>query len=464
MNSVIRLGAVLMFLACGVTAQAANLVTLNIYNDIGNKDLWLYLQYANNSQAVNVSSALPNGKYVQPWQSGQLPLNSPLTFTFSNIDGGKLYFGLMGPNSKQFLTNNAAPPTNSDAFFGFVEFAYLKTDPHVTWDISNVDQLAMLCGMKCSDPSPPTNPAFTKCGYAALSQPLMLQGLLQACNLPANTSTNVAYLQCGPSLQYRKLASPSIAPAAYQKIMNDYLAQLAQNTVTVKLFSDDLRSIGGPASVTFTGKFQTPKINSAISTTNPVVLTLVGNDTAKTTIYLTTIALNGQTIFRSDSDGGMYIYQNGQPVAGAQNVHLNYSSPSPGYFGKEISSVVRNLLTAMNLGEIAYTKNATYDQSNSSTWVPAYSGKYSNTFNKFIVNSSNSYGMPYSDAAHSKVQYFSSGNATLQLHALAPNDSSTYTYYDGKISSNSEFLRELPYWVVSQFLGGLPFAIPINGN
>lgn len=464
MNSVTRLGAVLMFLACGVSAEADNLVTLNIYNDIGNKDLWLYLQYANNNQAVNVSNVLPNGKYVQPWQSGQLPLTSPLTFTFSNIDGGKLYFGLMGPNSLQYLSNNAAPPTNSDAFFGFIEFAYLTTDPYVTWDVSNVDQLAMLCGMKCADRSPPTNPAFTKCGYAALSQPLMLQGLLQACNLPANPTTNPAFLQCGPSLQYRKLASPSIAPSAYQKIMDDYLAQLALNTVTVKLLSDDLQSIGGPPSVTFTGKFQAPKINGAISTTNPVMLTLVGNDAARTTIYLTNVGLSGQTIFRSDSDGGMYIYQNGLPVAGGQNVHLNWSSPPPGYLGQEISSVVRNLLTAMNLGEIAYTKNATYDQSNSGTWIPAYSGKYYNSFNKFIVNSSNSYGMPYSDAAHAKVQYYSSGNATLQLHALAPNDATTFTYYDGRITTNSEFLRELPLWLLGRLLASLPLPPPTIGN
>lgn len=464
MNGLTRLGAVVMLLAWALSAHADNLVTLDIYNDIGDKNLWIYLQYANNNQAVNVSNVLPNGKYVQPWLSGQLPLTSPLSFTFSHIDGGKLYFGLMGPNSQQFLTNNAAPPTNSDAFFGFVEFAYLTTDPYVTWDVSNVDQLAMLCGIKCTDPSPPTNPPFTKCGYAALSQPLMLQGLLQACNLPANTTTNSAYLQCGPSLQYRKLASPSIAPAAYQKIMNDYLAQLALNTVSLKLQSDDLQGSGGPPSVTFTGKFQAPRINPVISSTNPVMLTLIGNDTAQTTIYLTSVGLNGQTIFRSDSDGGMYIYQNGAPVAGAQNVHLNWSSPPPGYFGQEISSVVRNLLTAMNLGEIAYTKNAIYDQTNSSTWLPAYSGKYYNTFNKFIVNSSNSYGMPYSDAAHSKVQYYSSGNATLQFHALAPNDASTFTYYDGRVTTNPEFLRELPLWLLGRLIGSLPFPIPNIGN
>ena len=303
-----------------------------------------------------------------------------------------------------------------------------------------MDQLALLCGLRCSDPSPPTQPPFTKCGYATLSQPGMLERLLQATDLPANHGANPAYLECGPTLQYRKLASPSIVPEAYQSIMDDYLMQLETNGVKVTLVSDDLVNSGGPPSAQFSGTFQTPAINPMISNTDPVVLQLDGNDSDHTVIYLTTTALNGQTVFRSDSDGGMYIYQNGSLVAGDQ--HLNWITNPPA-LGQEVSSVVRNLLTAMNLGQIKYGPGAVYDQSKPRTWQPAYTGEYYNSYNKFIVDNSNSYGMPYSDAAHSKVQYFSSGNATLDLHVLDPSDPSTITYFDGNPLSDPGLLEEV---------------------
>ena len=81
-------------MACPAFADSQ--VTVNIYNGLQNKGLWLYLQYAQNNQAVNVSNVLPNAQYVQPWKSGSLPVTEPLKFTFTNIDGAKLFFGLMG--------------------------------------------------------------------------------------------------------------------------------------------------------------------------------------------------------------------------------------------------------------------------------------------------------------------------------------------------------------------------------
>jgi hypothetical protein len=451
--------ALLIFVSGSVTSALGTEVTVNIHNDIRNKDLWLYLQYTADGNSINVNPDLPNGQYKQPWQSEALALNQPFKFTFQNINGGKLYFGLMGPNSVQFFSNNAAPPSNSDAFFGFIEFAFLTTDTHVTWDISNVDQLAMLCGLQCNNNGPPPagSPTFTKCGYNTVGQPLLLAGLLKACNLPANTNTNSAYLACGPSLQYRKLASPSIITAPYQSIMDNYLTQLANNGVKVTFVSDDLVSIGGPASVNFSGTFGVPTINPSINSTDPIVLTLTGDDSDKTVIYLTNQGLNGTSVFQSDSSEGMYVYQNG--VQKADNVHLNWASPPPGYLGQEVSSVVRNLLTSMNLGEIKYSKNAVYNQNYPVTWAKAYSGKYYNFYNKFIVERSNSYGMPYSDAAHAKVQYYSSPNATIDLHALAPLDPLTFKYYDASSATSNAVVRELGTLVFGHFFGNLPLDL-----
>lgn len=451
MSRLLRLSAAFLLLTFAVPALGQNVVTINIYNDVGNPNLWLYLQYAPDS--VIIGNTIPLQQYVQPWKPGGLPLTAPLKFQFSNIDGGKLFFGLMGPQTQGLLAQNAAPPSDSDAFFSFIEFAYLTTDLYVTWDVSNVDQLALLSGMRCQDPAPPpgVTPQFSKCGYASLGQPLLLSGLLQACNLRANPTTNKAYRPCGPNLMYSKLCSPSIVPEPYEGIMRNYLQALASNKVTVKFVSDDLTGIGGPGPVQFTGVFNRPAVVPGIATTQPIVLTLTGDDT--TIIYLTATALNGQTIFKSDSQGGMYVYQNNQLIG--NNVDLNWLSSSSQFPSQEVSSVIRNLLTAMNLGEIAYTPNAVYDQSNSNTWVPAYTGAYYNSFNKFIVNSSNSYGMPYSDAAHSKVQFYSSPNATIDLHALNPHDPFTCLYYYGSLASNPEFRREVQVLLLGQLLGNL---------
>ena len=56
--------------------------------------------------------------------------------------------------------------------------------------------------------------------------------------------------------------------------------------------------------------------------------------------------------------------------------------------------------------------------------------KYENKYNKYVVSNSNSYGMAYSDAAHAKVQFLTSGNVTVDLHVFGASNEATGNYYN----------------------------------
>ena len=417
-------------------------ITLVIHNDVGDPDVWLYMNCAASTDLKN----LVNQQYKQPWKNIKPADMKPHTVTFTNINSGNLSFGLMGPGSQGYLDStqalfNKPVSPQSDSFFGFIEFTYLSTDTQATWDLSNVDAVGMLCGLTC--------PEFSGgkcCGYNTTSQTEFVTNILKASGLDDNSP---AYKKCGPKLEYGKVLSPTLAPQAYNNVMAKYLAQLEAMGINVVLSSDPLQnystcgqSIGGPAAVKFTGKFQPA---AKVDGVDNVILKLAGQDADKTAIYLTTTALNGTSAFAADSDGGVYVYQ-GKNLVG-NNVHLNWGTtcadiPAPPKpvpaalktklaLQAQVSSIIRNLITAMNLGEIPYTKpGQTYDQNDPKTWVPAYTGEYSNLYNQYVVTHSNSYGMPYSDAAHSKVQYHSSGNSTVQLHLLGAKDPKTATYFN----------------------------------
>ncbi|MEK6260351.1 MAG: hypothetical protein AABP62_17165 [Planctomycetota bacterium] len=417
-------------------------ITLVIHNDTAEPEVWLYMNCASSTGLTNIV----NQKYAQPWKAIKPADMKPLTVTFKNIDSGNLSFGLMGPGSQGYLDSmqplfNKPISPKSDAFFGFIEFTYLKTDTQATWDLSNVDSVGMLCGMTC--------PEFSGgkcCGYNTTSQTDFVTNILKASSLDDKSS---AYMKCGPKLAYGKVLSPTLAPQAYHGVMARYLAQLEAKGINVVLSSDPLQNystcgqqIGGPGAVKFTGKFQPA---AKVDDVDNVILKLAGQDADKTTIYLTTTALNGTSAFAADSDGGVYVYQ-GKTLVG-NNVHLNWGTPCSDIpalpkpvpaalktklaLQAQVSSIIRNLITAMNLGEIPYAKEGqTYDQNDPKTWVPAYTGEYSNLYNQYVVTHSNSYGMPYSDAAHSKVQYHSGGNSTVQLHLLGAKDPKTATYFN----------------------------------
>lgn len=84
--------------------------------------------------------------------------------------------------------------------------------------------------------------------------------------------------------------------------------------INIELSSDHLQnystcgqSIGGPGAVKFTGKFHPA---AKVDGVDNVILKLAGQDADKTTIYLTTTALNGTSAFAADSDGGAYVNTN----------------------------------------------------------------------------------------------------------------------------------------------------------
>ena len=297
------------------------------------------------------------------------------------------------------------------------------------WDLTNVDGIGMLCGMTSNDPG------LTKCGY---KQP-QTQFSSSALSASGLTTSSTAWKGCGPkegkSYKYHKLLGPTLCPDQYSSKYTDYLNLLKTNGVKITLYSDDTtkdpdHSGPGLKSSSFTGQFSNPK---TIDNVKNVVLKLTSEPNFATELYFTTDALNGNTVVTGNSAKGLYVKKGGDFIA--KDVSINWINSGPVSATTRLQAWVdsvssRGIICALNCGEIPTTKDSEYDQKDQSTWVPAEKTKYGNPYNNYIVQNSNSYGMAYSDAAHSKVQFLTSNNITVDLYLLAANDPDTSKYYN----------------------------------
>ncbi|NQY10712.1 MAG: hypothetical protein HRT71_14525, partial [Flavobacteriales bacterium] len=55
--------------------------------------------------------------------------------------------------------------------------------------------------------------------------------------------------------------------------------------------------------------------------------------------------------------------------------------------------------------------------------------EYINSWNKFITDNSDSYGMAYSDGTHAKVQFHPLVDGTIDCHILKQDDAKTKDYW-----------------------------------
>lgn len=469
-------GLATVFIFIFLTFECFARITINIHNETGDSRAFLYLNTpAGSVKGLSGSDQDFNAQiYKQPFLNG----NNEYQISFDSIDSGNLNFGLLGPESEasDAFRNNKSISTTSDAYTGFIEFSYLPPGNgdkgKVYWDLSNVDQLGMLCGLKSNDPG------LIKAGYNKDGNSFT-KALLDKLAEEEVDVKSIA-VNCGPDLKYIKLLGPTIRPEAYSEMYNRYLDNLTAGEVNVTLWSDALPVAGSSyrswkdndwQSSEFTGHFSPPAdVNVGDVLIKDVILQLT-NDLYNTRIYLTKSALSGKSIVSGDSDGGMYVTCNDEiindssvsPALNSANVHLNWvgNSPAETYrFQAWVDSVTRELLVALNCGRIAVTPGAYYSQKDEYTWVPEKDRVYENPYNQYIVANSNSYGMSYSDGAGGKVQYLTGPDVVVDLYLLGPDNQDTSKYYD---SSDQSYNGPTQYEVAFGF-GSTVDKVEIDGK
>lgn len=227
---------------------------INFHNNLGNKDLYLFFDYANNANTVGVQG-FGKMQYLQPWRDGTLPLSSPYTCSFEWIDSGTFWFLVTNTAGAETIASHPNIPmgtADKNWVGGFFELTSLKADTQAYFDITNVDQVGLLCGIKFSNGK--------NCGYASPANDF-ISGLEKICSLEANTPAKVE-INGTDGKPYTKLWGPTVpeVTSEYNKLYIDYLTALAKNTTQVTITADgtlgDIAHCGTklPA-ITFTGAF-----------------------------------------------------------------------------------------------------------------------------------------------------------------------------------------------------------------
>ena len=440
------------------------MMTINIYNKLENKDLYLFFDYAEE----NTSGVKGFGKmqYLQPWHDGTLPLSSPYTCSFDWINSGTFWFMVTNAaGAETIATHSNIPMGTADKNWvgGFFELTSLEIDKQAYFDITNVDQVGLLCGIKFSDGK--------KCGYALPANDF-ISGLEKACSLGTTVDvTRKVQLHLSSPAKitingtdgkpYAKLWGPTVpeVTSEYNELYIDYLSALAKNGTQVTIAADgtinDTAHSGTKLpEIKFTGAFGEPdSIPSGSSLQKSDVVLWFKSENwapqnAPTYLFFTKDAINSITILSGNSASGMYVFpafeyadptnQSSIKTGGwAENVSLNWSAiganavKNTTCFQAMISSVGRDVVTALNLGYMGITeadKNFVYPK-HKETYAPQETqNKYTNKWNKFITDNSDSYGMAYSDGTHAKVQFYPPIDGTIDCYILKQDDADTKTF------------------------------------
>ncbi|MFD2565768.1 hypothetical protein [Pseudotenacibaculum haliotis] len=438
-------------------------MTINFYNKTGNTDLYLFFDFA--PGGATKAEGFANMEYLQPWalpapESEILPLSldKPYTCSFEYLNSGTFWY---------IITNEAGAKTIKDHpsismgtadpnwVGGFFELTYLEGQD-TYFDVTNVDQVGLLCGVEFLDSK---GSKTGTCGYGETAND-MISGLISACSLATDTSAKVS-LTGTDGNTYTKLWGPTVpeVTSQYKGTYDDYITKITENGTTINIQSDSTK--GSPHGGTqldafnFTGKFGAPDFDMPTGCPiekSDVVVWFTSDDCTKkgdtTYIFCTKDAINGGTIMSGNSPSGMYVYpafeyadpsdQSKIKKGGwANNVSLNWTATGVNAvadttcFQAMISSVLRDLVTAMNLGYIGIsedTNDFTY-KDNSTYASQATQDKYMNEWNNYITSNSDSYGMAYSDGTHAKVQFHPAADGSINCHIFGQDDADTKNYW-----------------------------------
>ena len=443
-------------------------MTINFYNKTGNTDLYLFFDYtaAGTTNAVN----MPNMTYIQPWkpsnnnnETATLALTDPYTCSFDYLNSGTFWYLVTNEIGAKTIKDNpgvAMGTADPNWVGGFAELSYLSGTTESYFDVTNVDQVGLMCGVEFLEST--GNPTGKTCGYGHTANDF-IEGLAKACNLPSGTSAKVSITNKQGN-SYTKLWGPTVpqVTSQYNKTYDDYINKLTSNGTSITIQSDS--TIGSPHggtqldAHTFVGQFGQPSFDmpsDSVIKKSDVVLWFKCTepfDSKKkeetTYIFVTKDGMNGGTIMSGSSAGGMYVYpafeyadpkdQSTIKKGGwANDVSLNWTATGANAvadttcFQALISSVIRDLITALNLGYIGISsdkKDFTYRDNN--TYASAATqAKYTNEWNEYITNNSDSYGMAYSDGTHAKVQFHPDVNGGLNCYIFGQDDKNTTHYW-----------------------------------
>lgn len=434
------------------------MMKINFYNKLGNKDLYLFFDYAKNDNTLGVNG-FDKLQYLQPWRNGKLPLSSPYTCSFDWIDSGTFWYIVTneeGAETIRTAPGSALDTSNKNWVGGFFELTSLKTDNKAYLDITNVDQVGLFCGLKFGKED--------KCGYARPAIEF-ISGLEESCSLDANTPAKVK-ITATDGNTYTKLWGPTVpkVTSEYNKLYIEYLEALANNGTQVTITADktdantDQHGTKLPA-IKFTGAFGEPDYippGSKLKKSDVVLWFKSENwapQNAPTYIFYTKDAINSDTILSGNSASGMYVspafeYPNpadqNKFIKGkgewAENVPLNWCATkgdnvviNTTRFQSMINSVGRDVVTAINLGYMGITAaKKNFEYHNESTYADTDTqAKYTNKWNKFITYNSDSYGMAYADGTHAKVLFHPpiDGDGTIDCFVLKQDDADTKSFW-----------------------------------
>lgn len=447
-------------------------MTINFYNETGNTDLYLFFDYAKGATSLGITG-FDDMSYLQPWKDGTLALDAPYTCSFDWIDSGTFWYIVTNATGAATIAANPAIPlgtADKNWVGGFFELTSLERDNYVYFDITNVDAMGLACGIKFSDDE--------HCGYGHSAMD-MISGLETACDVP-DTSAAIVKITGTDGVTYKKLWGPTVEAAGdvYTALYKTYLDKIKANGTTMTFNADSTMGSthGGTQlpSFKFTGGFGQPAtIPSGTSLqASDVVMYFTATDCPTagetTTIYFTADAINPLAITSGNSAKGMYVHKafeygdgwtpdpndpdntaKGTPIIKsadwAENVSLNWTATGihavaeTTCFQAMISSVGRDLVTALNLGYIGITaEHNAFIYKEESTYASAETqATYINPWNQYITDNSDSYGMAYSDGTHAKVQFHPPVTGTINCHILKQDDANTGTYWS-KSTSVSE--------------------------
>ncbi len=216
-------------------------VTLNVHNCTGSPDVFLYLNTPAD-KVTGLNSIDGNFKaqtYEYPFKKDGKDGSGTYTIRFDTINSGNLNFGILGndhiPVIPKGENHHPLIGATSDAYTGFIEFSYIKPaigKGNVYWDLSNVDQVGMLCGMQSNDNR------FTTAGYK-FDGANFVSGLTSALS-KKSVNTRSVEKKCGPGGKYTKILGPTLTPKAYSTMYANYLSELKNAGAGVILDSDSL--------------------------------------------------------------------------------------------------------------------------------------------------------------------------------------------------------------------------------
>jgi len=438
---------------CG-TVCARGDTTLIVYNHVTSappEKIVLQLNFKSGEVAHLLPAEMTNRLHaVRPFSGA---VNS-WTLTIHHVESGNLRFG----HDPDDLVQSGVETGYEVLYDGFVEFTVKSTDATGWWNLSNVDWIGVLCGLRCTHGGFDPGPTWTM-GYGKRAAEMI--GIINDLyEFTADESNQVMKLfPLGV-----KLMAPTKYPNTYaesaggRRSVRTYLDALSTNHVPELLLADWWNvDAGSPANnpvnwnnrvptntaVEFEGGFRWYEDLSSIGISDGRVVHVLSNQEYGVQMYLTTNALNPATILRGDSEGGCwvrYLQHTNQPDDWTWtfvNAHLNcIASNSP--FGQWCASLTKKVITPINNGLIPTNANpATVFNYSGFDWrMPLETNTWArppypvNLYNLAIVTNSDSYGMSYSDAAYSTkvlAQTQSSEDPVVELHILDPQaDPSAY--------------------------------------